>query len=474
MTTPGFRVRFAPSPTGFLHLGGARTALFNYLFARHHKGTFILRVEDTDQERSTDDSIQAIFDGLKWLSIDWDEGPFFQSERLDLYRSVANRLLSEGKAYRCFCTTEELEERRKESIGKGIPPRYDGRCRDRSHIPDSPYVLRFRTPDLPEIVVRDLIRGDMRFNGALLDDWVIVRSDGYPTYNFAVVIDDMDMGITHVIRGDDHINNTPRQITLFDALGAALPNFAHIPMIHGADRAKLSKRHGATSVMAYHEMGYLPHALVNYIARLGWSHKDQEVFSRQELIDFFDLDHVGSSPAVFNPEKLLWLNAQYIRNEDSVRLSEHLLPFLKPVQRSFSPTPVIKEPDLTRIVEEWKTRARTLTELAEAVHPFLDQEFSYSEDAAAKHLTAENRSLIALYRERFFMILSWTKENLESTISAIGIENDMKLGKLAQPLRAALTGQNVSPGIYDVLLLLGKEEVLRRLDKALSFMDQHR
>lgn len=473
MTTSSIRVRFAPSPTGFLHLGGARTALFNYLFARHHKGTFVLRIEDTDQERSTDDSIQAIFDGLKWLSIDWDEGPFYQSKRLDLYRDVANRLLSEGRAYRCFCTTEELEERRKEAFEKGIPPRYDGRCRERSHFPDGPSVLRFRTPDQSEIVVRDLIRGDMRFNGALLDDWVIMRSDGYPTYNFAVVIDDLDMGISHVIRGDDHINNTPRQITLFEALGAPLPKFAHIPMIHGPDRAKLSKRHGATSVMAYHEMGYLPHALVNYIARLGWSHKDQEVFSRQELIDFFDLDHVGSSPAVFNPEKLLWLNAQYIRNEDPVNLSKDLLPFLKPVHQSFSPAPGFKEPDLTKIVSEWKTRARTLLELAEAAHPFLDQEFSYSIDAQEKHLTSENRSLLMLYHQRFSAISTWTKENLEIIINTIGAEHDMKLGKLAQPLRAALTGQNVSPGIYDVLLLLGKEEVLRRLEKALSFMDQH-
>ncbi len=474
MTTSGIRVRFAPSPTGFLHLGGARTALFNYLFARHHKGTFVLRVEDTDQERSTGDSIQAIFDGLKWLSIDWDEGPFFQSKRLDLYRNAADRLLSEGKAYRCFCTPEELEERRKEAFAKGIPPRYDGRCRDRSHFPNIPHVLRFRTPDIPEIVVRDLIRGDMRFNGNLLDDWVIIRSDGYPTYNFAVVIDDLDMGISHVLRGDDHINNTPRQITLFEAIGAPLPKFAHIPMIHGPDRAKLSKRHGATSVMAYHEMGYLPHALVNYIARLGWSHKDQEIFSRQELIDYFDLDHVGSSPAVFNPEKLLWLNAQYIRNEDPSTLSSELLPFLKPVRHPFSPGPDTKEPNLDRIVEEWKTRVRTLTELAEAVHPFRDQEFSYSSDAMEKHLIPDNKPLILLYSQRFSAISSWTRENLEEVLGSIGLECNLKLGKLAQPLRAALTGQNVSPGIYDVLLLLGRDEVLSRLDRALTFIGQHK
>ncbi len=451
-------------------MGGARTALFNFLFARHHNGTFILRVEDTDQERSTGDSIQAIFDGLKWLSIDWDEGPFFQSERLELYRKVADRLLSEGKAYRCYCTSEELEERRKESLAKGIPPRYDGRCRDRSNFSEKPHVIRFRTPDLPQVVVHDLIRGDMKFNGNLLDDWVIIRSDGYPTYNFAVVIDDLEMQITHVIRGDDHINNTPRQITLFNALEAPLPHFAHIPMIHGPDRAKLSKRHGATSVMAYHEMGYLPHALVNYIARLGWSHKDQEIFSRQELIDYFDLDHVGSSPAVFNPEKLLWLNAQYIRNEDPSTLTNELLPFLKPVQHPFSPSSDGQGPDLPKIVEGWKTRVRTLVELADAVHPFRDQEFSISAEAHEKHLIPENQPLILLFLQRFLTVSEWTKENLEAVIGTIGLEQDMKLGKLAQPLRAALTGQNVSPGIFDVLLLLGREEVLRRLDKALTLI----
>ncbi len=462
------RLRFAPSPTGYLHLGGARTALFNYLFARHHGGLFILRVEDTDRERSTKESIDAIFEGLKWLDLDWDEGPFFQSERLDLYRSVSDRLLSAGHAYRCYCTPDELEERRKAALEKGLPPKYDGRCRSRSTEGSGPHVIRFRHPETSEIVVRDLIRGDLRFDGSLFDDWILVRSDGYPTYNFAVVVDDIDMRITHVLRGDDHINNTPRQIALFETLGESLPFFAHIPMIHGADRTKLSKRHGATSVMSYRDMGFLPQALVNYIARLGWSHKDQEIFTRRELVDYFDLDHVGSSPAVFNPEKLLWLNAQYMKNADPNELAEWVRPLLHPVMN-----PVRSEGnetqgfDLTKIVDEWKTRSRTLLELADSVHPFIDRDFSYAQDVLEKHLNQANRPLLSLYRERFAAIRTWDRDHLTDVLKTIGTERNLKLGQLAQPLRAALTGQNVSPGIYEVLILLGRQEVIDRLDRAL-------
>lgn len=469
MKASDIRVRFAPSPTGYLHLGGARTALFNYLFARHHGGVFLLRVEDTDRERSTKESIEAIFEGMKWLELDWDEGPFFQSERLDIYQEIADRLLASGRAYRCYCTPEELEERRKAALEKGLPPKYDGRCRTRSTEGSGPHVIRFLHPDMPEIVVRDLIRGNLRFDGSLLDDWVLVRSDGYPTYNFAVVVDDIDMRITHVIRGDDHINNTPRQIALFETLGKPLPFFAHIPMIHGADRTKLSKRHGATSVMSYRDMGFLPHALVNYIARLGWSHKDQEIFTRQELIDYFDLDHVGSSPAVFNPEKLLWLNAQYMKNAKSEELADLIRPFLHPVRNPvYSGDPDTWGTNLVRIVEEWKTRSRTLLELADSLHPFIDRDFTYAKEVLDKHLTEANRPLLSLYRERFEDVSSWDRDHLTEILNTIGAEKNLKLGQLAQPLRAALTGQNVSPGIYEVLLLLGRKEVIDRLDRALN------
>ncbi|AKS24500.1 MAG: Glutamyl-tRNA synthetase [Leptospirillum sp. Group II 'C75'] len=468
MTDAPIRVRFAPSPTGHLHLGGARTALFNYLFARHHHGTFVLRIEDTDRERSTKESIQAIFNGLEWLSIDWDEGPFYQSERLDKYKAVSDSLLESGKAYRCFCTPQELETRRQEALAKGQPPKYDGRCRSRNDQPQGPYVIRFKNPEIPEILVEDMIRGSLSFNGNLLDDWVLVRSDGYPTYNFAVVVDDIDMNISHVIRGDDHINNTPRQITLFQALGASLPKFAHIPMIHGSDRAKLSKRHGATSVMAYKDMGYLPHALVNYIARLGWSHKDQEVFTKEELIQFFDLDKVGSSPAIFNTEKLLWLNAQYMKNTPSDELSDLVKPFLKPVLHPIEYEAPDSPPTLSEIIEVWKSRSRTLQDLADSVYPFMDRDFSYSEDVLSKHLTKTSVPLLQAFKDRFEHLSQWDKPSLEHVIHELGEEFGLKLSQLAQPLRAALTGQSVSPGIYDVLLLLGRLEVKQRIQNALS------
>ena len=310
------RVRFAPSPTGYLHIGGLRTALFNWLFARRHGGTFILRIEDTDRDRSTDAAIEAIMDGLRWAGLDWDEGPHRQSDRLDLYRQKAMELLEREQAYWCVCAPEELEARRKEAQAKGEPLKYDGRCRERGlTAPTEPAALRFRSPQEGQTVVEDLIKGTIVFDNAVLDDLIILRSNGYPTYNLSVVIDDALMGITHVIRGDDHVNNTPRQVPLFEALEYPVPQFAHVPMILGADKSRLSKRHGATSVLAYQEMGYLPQALVNYLVRLGWSHGDQEIFSVQEMIEKFSFDHVQSSAAVFNPEKLQWLNAEYIKQD---------------------------------------------------------------------------------------------------------------------------------------------------------------
>ncbi|MCL4537181.1 MAG: glutamate--tRNA ligase, partial [Nitrospirae bacterium] len=323
------RVRFAPSPTGHLHIGGARTALFNYLFARHNNGAFVLRIEDTDRSRSTEEYIEAIIEGMRWLKLDWDEGPYRQTDRFDIYRSYVERLLNEGKAYRCYCTPEELEQRRQEALAQGKTPKYDGRCRNITEpMPDKPSAIRFKMPQEGRTVVNDLIKGVVEFENNQLEDLIIMRSDGTPTYNFVVVVDDIDMEITHIIRGDDHLNNTPKQIHIYKAFGWEPPAFGHLPMILGADKTRLSKRHGATSVMAYKDMGYLPDALVNYLVRLGWSYGDQEVFTKDELIKYFSLENIGKSAAVFNPEKLLWLNSQYIIKEDAKTLAEMAIPFL--------------------------------------------------------------------------------------------------------------------------------------------------
>ncbi len=460
------RVRFAPSPTGNLHLGGARTALFNFLFARHHRGVFLLRIEDTDRERSTDSAIAAILDGMRWLDLTWDEGPIYQTSRLDRYRDVALDLMARGHAYRCSCTPDELEERRKEAQAKGLPPRYDGRCRDRHVSPETPHVIRFRnTPD-QIFAFSDLIRGPLSFDGNLLDDLVILRTDGMPTYNFAVVVDDADMKITHVIRGDDHINNTPRQIAIFRALGAEIPLFAHLPMIFGSDRTKLSKRHGATSVMAYRDMGYLPHALANYLVRLGWSHKDQEIFSREELIALFDLDHVGSSPSVFNPEKLLWLNAHYIKNSPDAALAPLATELLAPIEE---PLPGSSDPDYrAHVMGLLKGRARTLAELAESSHPFLDRALTIDPAAREKALRTDSIPILDSLLTALGSLQEWNAETLKNVFTQIGEAQNRKLGDLAQPVRVALTGKTVSPGIFDVLILLGREVSLTRISGALS------
>src|SRR4026209_768549 len=338
------RVRFAPSPTGFLHIGGVRTALFNWLFARQQKGVFILRIEDTDQSRSTDESIQAIVDGMKWVGLDWDEGPFRQTERMDLYRSHAMQLLEKGQAYWCVCKAEELDARRKDAESKGHSPKYDGRCRDGGHTNSTgDTALRFRAPQVGETVVDDLIKGKILFDNNVLDDLIILRSNGYPTYNFSVVVDDALMNITHVVRGDDHLTNTPRQVPIFQALGFPAPQFGHLPMILGSDKARLSKRHGATSIMAYKEMGYLPEALVNYLARLGWSHGDQELFSRSELIEKFNWKNVQTSAAVFNPDKLLWMNAVYIKTSPPEAVGRTLMPSFEQAGRLDPGHPVPQE-----------------------------------------------------------------------------------------------------------------------------------
>ncbi len=467
-TLSSVRVRFAPSPTGALHIGGVRTALFNWLFARHHGGKFILRIEDTDQTRSTDESIQIILDGMKWLGLDWDEGPFRQTERMDVYREHVERLLKAGKAYYCYCTPEELEARRKEAMAAGRPPKYDRKCRSLSApIAGRTPAVRFLSSDEGQTVVRDLVRGAVTFENQQLDDLIIQRSDGFPTYNFAVVVDDVTMNISHVIRGDDHLNNTPRQIQLYRALGYEPPEFAHLPMILGSDKTKLSKRHGATAVTEYIALGYLPEALVNYLARLGWSHGDQEIFSNQELIEKFSLESVGKAPSIFNAEKLLWLNHHYIQQADSGKLAELVLDLLK----KDGTITAGKEPDLEwfkKLVKILTERSHTLAEMKNAALPFIVDEITMDEKAKAKHLTPDVAPLLSQVSERLKVVEPFTHEEVEKVFNAIVAEKGLKLGKLAQPVRVALTGGTVSPGIFEVIEVMGKEKTIQRIETAIG------
>lgn len=464
------RVRFAPSPTGALHIGGVRTALFNWLFARRHKGTFILRIEDTDRSRSTEESIRIIIEGLKWLGLDWDEGPYRQTERMDIYREHVERLLKQGMAYRCYCTPEELDARRKEALAAGRPPKYYRKCLTRKdHALDRPHAVRFLSSDEGQTVVRDLVRGPVIFDNKQLDDLIILRSDGLPTYNFAVVVDDVTMKITHVIRGDDHLNNTPRQIQLYRALAYEPPEFAHLPMILGPDKTKLSKRHGATAVTEYEDMGYLPEALVNYLARLGWSAGDQEIFSREELIEKFSLENVGKAAAVFNPDKLLWLNHHYIQQAAPARLAEMLLKLLIKEGLAGYDTP----PDrqwIERVVRILTERSHTLVEMKNSAMPFIVDEITIDEKARAKHLTPEAAHLLEMLIERLRRLERFTVDQIEKIFAAIVSESGKKLGQIAQPARVALTGGTVSPGIYEVIEVMGKEKTLRRLESALRFI----
>ena len=469
-TLSSVRVRFAPSPTGALHIGGVRTALFNWLFARHHGGKFILRIEDTDQTRSTDESIQIILDGMRWLGLDWDEGPFRQTERIDVYREHVERLLKAGKAYHCYCTPEELEARRKESMAAGRPPKYDRKCRSLSApITGRTPAVRFLSSDEGQTVVRDLIRGAVTFENQQLDDLIIQRSDGFPTYNFAVVVDDVTMNISHVIRGDDHLNNTPRQIQLYRAFGYEPPEFAHLPMILGSDKTKLSKRHGATAVTEYIALGYLPEALVNYLARLGWSHGDQEIFSNQELMEKFSLETVGKAPSVFNAEKLLWLNHHYIQQADPGRLADLVLDLLK----KDGTIAAGKEPNVEwfkKLVKILIERSHTLVEMKTAALPFLVEDITMDEKAKAKHLTPDVAPLLSELTTRLRSIESFTHAELEKVFNALVAEKGLKLGKLAQPVRVALTGGTVSPGIFEVIEVMGKEKTIKRIENAMGMI----
>src|SRR5262245_51828319 len=457
------RTRFAPSPTGYLHIGGARTALFSYLYARHHGGTFVLRIEDTDRARSTPESIQAILDGLTWLGIDWDEGPFYQTERMALYREAAARLEASGQTYRCYCTPQELEARRTAALAAGRSPAYDRTCRRRTGpAPTLPYVLRFRTPVDGALVIDDLVKGPVQFAHADLDDFVIQRADGSPLYNFCVVVDDVDMRISHVIRGDDHVANTPRQALLYQAMGAPLPRFAHVPLILGLDKTRLSKRHGATSVMAYRDLGLLPDALVNYLVRLGWSHGDQEIFTRPELVEFFTLEQVGRSPAVFNPEKLEWLNGHYLKAMSTAELASMVIRFL---ESEGIPVPSDRGL-LERAVATLQERARTLVELARTARFYFVDAVELDPAAAAQHLTPAVAPLLDDVRARLAAHGAWTAETLEPLFREIVAAHGLKLGKLAQPVRVALTGSTASPGLFEVMAILGREKTLARLDTA--------
>ncbi len=463
MTTE-IRTRFAPSPTGFLHIGGARTALFSWLYARHFGGKFVLRIEDTDQERSTDESTQAILDAMAWLGLNWDEGPYFQAQRVDLHRQMVQKLIDEGKAYFCTCTSEELEAKRKQALATGKKPKYDGTCRNKKLSKSAGSVVRFRGAQTGATVVEDLIKGNIIFNNDELDDLIIERGDGYPTYNFAVVIDDALMKITHVIRGDDHVNNTPRQILMYQALGFDVPKFAHVPMILGADKARLSKRHGATSVMAYKEMGFLPESLVNYLVRLGWAHGDQEIFSLPELVNLFSLESVGKSPAVFNPEKLLWLNAHYIKEAKTDIIYEEMKPLW--------PAGVNKDDSdfVRKVIADLQPRSKTLVDLAASAGFYFTQKVQYEEEAARKFLTPEVSSYLVAIASGLSSLENFNKEGIEQYLQAFVQEREIKLKVIAQPLRVALTGKTVSPGIDEVMVTLGKGRVINRIQEAWAYI----
>jgi glutamyl-tRNA synthetase len=462
------RVRFAPSPTGYLHIGGARTALFNYLLARQQHGTFILRIEDTDIERSTQESTDAILQAMEWLGLEYDEGPFFQSDRFDLYRAKVARLLKEGKAYRCYCTVEELEKKREAALASGGKIGYDGTCRNRTdHPADAPFVVRFRTPHDGMTTFLDRIKGPISFNNEELDDLIIQRTDGTPTYNFVVVVDDAEMRITLVIRGDDHINNTPRQIHIYQALGAPVPEFAHVPMILGADKKRLSKRHGATSVMAYREMGYLPEALVNYLVRLGWSYGDQEIFSKQELIEKFSMESVGRAAGVFNPDKLLWLNEHYIKTGDPERLGVLLAEIL--AARGFD---VTEGPCLPAVVRTLQDRARTLLEMADGAAFYYRRPSSFDAEAIERQVGPEQcAAIVSLCHQLGGLPVGADHAAVEAAFQQVLAATGLKLGKLGPAVRIALTGGTASPSIYDVVTVLGCGETVLRLRNALRVFD---
>lgn len=459
------RTRFAPSPTGYLHIGGARTALFCYLFARKHGGEFVLRIEDTDRERSTDESVQAILQGMDWLGLEYDEGPFYQTQRFDRYREVVQQLMDNGHAYHCYCTPEELDAMREEATARKEKPRYNGFWRDRTDTPPEGVkpVVRFRNPLEGKVTIDDAVKGPIVIDNAELDDLVIMRSDGTPTYNLTVVVDDMDMDITHVIRGDDHINNTPRQINILEALGAPRPVYAHLPMILGEDGKRMSKRHGAVSVMQYQADGYLPEALLNYLVRLGWSHQDQELFTADEMRDLFTLEAVNRSGSVFDNKKLEWVSQQYLQNADAERLATALQPYLKDLNINSEGGAA-----LPLVANLLRDRAKNLLELAQATRYFYHAPTAYDEKAQKKQFKQATAAILQTASAGLSADADWTAESIQGVLDATAESLSIGFGKLGQPLRLAITGGTQSPSVADTLALIDKDDVLQRLAAAID------
>jgi glutamyl-tRNA synthetase len=455
--------RFPPSPTGYLHIGGARTALFNWLFTRQKGGKFVLRIEDTDKARSSDETTKAIIESMEWLGLDWDEGPYFQSQRYDIHNAFIERLLSTGQAYHCHCSPDELERGRKAAMAKGLKPKYDGKCRDLGLGPAPGSVVRLKTPKTGITQFNDLVKGRVRFDNEELDDLILRRSDDSPTYHMAVVADDISLGITYVIRGDDHVNNTPRQILIYKALREPIPQYAHVPMILAPDKTRLSKRHGAISVLAYRDMGYLPHALLNSLARLGWSYGDQEKFTKDELIEKFSLKNVGKSAGVFNADKLLDLNAWYIRNSSDEFLARELIPFLQ--QFGFKG---LEQQKVKKVVATLKPRSKTLLDMAEGSLFYFQEEITYEKKADDKFLKPDILGLLEDIHGRLEKPSKFNRAGLEKIFAAFLEDNKIKLKKVAQPLRVALTGKTASPGIFEVMEMLGRKKVLERLAKVIT------
>jgi len=458
------RTRFAPSPTGYLHIGGARTALYSWLYARRHHGQFILRIEDTDLERSTPESVTAILEGMAFLNLDYDEGPFYQTQRFDRYREVLNEFLAQGHAYYCTCSKSELEVRRAAQMARKEKPRYDRRCRDAHHSPSENAVIRFRNPLDGEVVVDDAVKGRVVFRNDELDDLIIARGDGTPTYNFTVVVDDLDMRITHVIRGDDHLNNTPRQINMLRALEATPPRYAHIPMILGEDGARLSKRHGAVSVMQYAEEGILPEALINYLVRLGWAHGDQEIFSRDDMIALFDIKDVHTAAAAINPKKLLWLNQHYIKTLPAATIAGRLAPLL-----AHRGVDLNAGPALTDVVTSLQERAKTLVEMADQSAFFFEEHVTVTDAKNRTTLAAAPKTALAALIAAWESLPEWRQEAIHGAIEQTAVAQGLTFGKLAQPVRIAVTGSSVSPPIDITCALLGRDRCITRLKLALAF-----
>jgi len=460
------KTRFAPSPTGYLHIGGARTALFSWLYARRHGGSFVLRIEDTDLERSTTESVNAILEGMTWLGLEYDEGPFYQTHRFDRYKQVIDQLLQEGKAYRCYCSKDRLEQLREQQMENKEKPKYDGFCLDRDHADtDKPYVIRFKNPKQGEVVIEDMVKGQVVISNDELDDLIIARSDGTPTYNLTVVVDDLDMGMTHVVRGDDHLNNTPRQINILKAIGAEPPVYAHVPMILGDDGKRMSKRHGATSVMQYRDEGFLPEAVLNYLVRLGWSHGDRELFTLDEMISLFDAKDINKSASTYSEEKLLWLNQEYIKAATPEHLAHHLSWQLKDLD--IDPT---NGPDLLSVIKPQQDRARTLKELAQNIEFFYKDFDDYNAKAAKKNLKVSTLEPMQQLTEHFMKIEDWCAAEIQMAVDAVMEQFEINMGKIGQPVRVAISGKAATPAIDITLELLGKQLTIQRMGKAIDFI----